>query len=83
MIKTLKNISKEDQLVMTINGKETVKAGATFETAKAEELLRNYKYLFVEVNDDEIENEKKEKKVEKKEIEENDEGKPVKKKFTK
>lgn len=51
MIKTLKNISKDEQLVSTINGKETVKAGATFETAKAEELLRNYKSLFVEVEE--------------------------------
>ena len=62
---------------MTINGKETVKAGATFETAKAEELLRNYKYLFVEVNEDEIE------KVEKEETEETEEKKPAKKRFTK
>ena len=54
MIKTLKNISKDEQLVSTINGKETVKAGATFETAKAEELLRNYKNLFVEVEENDV-----------------------------
>lgn len=75
MIKTLKNISKDEQLVSTINGKETVKAGATFETAKAEELLRNYKNLFVEVEENDVkepvkepENEpvKEEKKADKK-----------------
>ncbi len=54
MIKTLKNISNDEQLVSTINGKETVKAGATFETAKAEELLRNYKSLFVEVEENDV-----------------------------
>lgn len=52
MIKTLKNISKEDQLVTTINWKEVVKAWATFETKKAEELLRAYKYLFEEVKEE-------------------------------
>ena len=77
MIKTLKNISKEDQLVMTISGKQVVPAGEQFATEKAEELLRNYKYLFVEVNEDEIE------KVEKEETEETEEKKPAKKRFTK
>ena len=54
MIKTLKNISNEALLVTTVNGKETVDAGATFETAKAEELLRNYKSLFVEVEENDV-----------------------------
>lgn len=62
MIKTLKNISKEEQLVSTTNGKETVKPGATFETAKADELLRNYKYLFVEVEENEVKEPVKEEK---------------------
>lgn len=51
MIKILKNISNEDQLVMTISGKQVVPAGEQFATAKAEELLRNYKSLFVEVEE--------------------------------
>lgn len=75
MIKTLKNISNEALLVTTVNGKETVDAGATFETAKADELLRNYKSLFVEVDENDVkepvkepENEpvKEEKKADKK-----------------
>lgn len=75
MIKILKNISNEDQLVMTISGKQVVPAGEQFATAKAEELLRNYKSLFVEVEENEVkepvkepENEpvKEEKKADKK-----------------
>ena len=62
MIKTLKNISNEEQLVSTINGKEIVKPGATFETAKADELLRNYKYLFIEVEENEVKEPVKEEK---------------------
>lgn len=76
MIKTLKNISKEEQLVSTINGKETVKPGATFETAKADELLRNYKSLFVEVETDgNVENK------ENTELAEDEIKKPAKKSF--
>ena len=79
MIKTLKNISNEALLVTTVNGKETVDAGATFETAKADELLRNYKSLFELVPDEEKENVP----VENVEIENEEEivKKPAKKSF--
>lgn len=56
MLKTLLNISDTEQLVSTVNGKEMVKPGATFETEKADELLRNYKSLFELVPDEEKEN---------------------------
>ena len=62
MIKILKNISNEDQLVMTISGKQVVPAGEQFATAKAEELLRNYKSLFVEVEENDVKEPVKEEK---------------------
>lgn len=55
MIKILRNISKEDQVVTTTSGKQVVPAWEQFTTEKADELLRNYKYLFELVEDKKIE----------------------------
>lgn len=53
----IKNISKQTQLVTTINGKEEVKDWGIFEVCKnkGEEILRNYKTLFIEVEKKESE----------------------------
>lgn len=64
MIKTLRNISKEDQLVKTTNGKQIVKAWEQFETEKADELLRNYRYLFEIVEEKKVEKAKDPKEAE-------------------
>lgn len=53
----IKNISKQTQLVTTINGKEEIKDWGIFEVCKSkgEEILRNYKTLFIEVEKKETE----------------------------
>lgn len=61
----IKNISKQTQLVTTINGKEEIKDWGVFEVCKSkgEEILRNYKTLFIEVEKkEEVKVEKVEKK---------------------
>jgi len=79
MIKILRNISKDDQLVMTTSWKQVVPAWEQFATEKADELIRNYKYLFEIVEDKEVE--KVEEPIEAEEEEEEEEK--VEKKSTK